>query len=425
MNWKVAALSLLLGAFLTTGCSDNDIPKTEMALKLSMPEALDGVKDLNIKKGSVTFTNKSSGLKTVQDLVTHTNTQVNLLDGAYDVLVEGVVSYSVSVQEVEKIEGENVVTKVSKTIEKTIRGFRENVIAANGTANLNMNVFLFDESAGFVISELFYAGYKSSETQKKYRQASYFEIYNNSNEVLYADGLAIGETAFNTDFARLNSKLTPDDRITNTAIHAFYRIPGNGRQYPVKPGQTLVICDIPDDHSKNFTGAVNLSEADFEWYDDNEILPDADVAEVSNMEKVYCYTRTIWQPNAQGVNAYVLFKLDKTKQNFLDENLQTYNYHFSFNGFEREITKNYYYVPNSSIIDAVELSNETKFTWKILSPELDLSWTNSGYVDDSRFGKSIVRKVSHQSELGHPVLLDTNNSGFDFVINDKPNPGVI
>ncbi|WP_161636211.1 DUF4876 domain-containing protein [Saccharicrinis fermentans] len=60
-----------------------------------------------------------------------------------------------------------------------------------------------------------------------------------------------------------------------------------------------------------------------------------------------------------------------------------------------------------------------------MNPSLDISWTHCGDGDDARYGKSVKRKVDRVESDGRKVLLDTNDSAFDFIPTAEPSPGTI
>ena len=65
----------------------------------------------------------------------------------------------------------------------------------------------------------------------------------------------------------------------------MYAIPGNGKDYPVQPGKSLLICDKAIDHREANSNSFDLSNADFEWYDDSDKNPDIDNPQVTNLDK--------------------------------------------------------------------------------------------------------------------------------------------
>jgi len=74
-----------------------------------------------------------------------------------------------------------------------------------------------------------------------------------------------------------------------------------------------------------------------------------------------------------------------------------------------------YKIPNSWILDAVNVSVKGKFQWLLTAPSLDSGWTYCGKKDNdpSRYGKSVRRKVLSENN-GKPIFKDTNNSTEDF-----------
>ena len=82
-----------------------------------------------------------------------------------------------------------------KTVEGQVKGYKESVNLVGTTSADNIKLFLFNSKADFVIEEVYFAGSTTPEG-KQYSGDQYFKIYNNSDSVLYADGLVILESAF-------------------------------------------------------------------------------------------------------------------------------------------------------------------------------------------------------------------------------------
>ena len=87
------------------------------------------------------------------------------------------------------------------------------------------------------------------------------------------------------------------------------------------------------------------------------------------------------------------------------------------------MTGSSYRLPNSWILDAVNMSVPALFQWIVTSPTLDKGYTycaDFGW-DDSRYGKSVRRKVASMDQ-GRAILQDTNNSTDDFEPRAKADP---
>ncbi len=76
------------------------------------------------------------------------------------------------------------------------------------------------------------------------------------------DGLCIAETALNS--AQSLNEYTPDIRNSAVPVAAVYRIPGSGKEHPVKPGESIVLCDIGINHKNENPNSIDLSKANFE-----------------------------------------------------------------------------------------------------------------------------------------------------------------
>ncbi len=406
MKRTLIYLTVIATLFIVS-CSDDSISTSDVSFDVKFPESL-SAKNPVLTSGTLTLTNVNTGYVAVSQFSGISFISTDVEDGLYNVKIEGEVSYTT-----QDAEGADVQQTAN------VRALEENVGILGGTFDLDMQLVLSKESEGFVISEILFSGTQTPEGKQYSGGDKYIEIYNNSSEVLYADGLCIAETAFNT--AMYLNQLDPDNRASKTAVSSVYRIPGNGTDYPVQPGETLLICDIAIDHRTANSNSFDLSAADFEWYDDHEY--DVDVPEVTNMVKMVSTSASIWSLHNRGFKSYVLFKLDNvTPEQFAINNAYHYDYKLIFGGSEYDMDADAWEVSNDIIIDAVECSTPSDYEWKALNPSLDLTWTHSGDGDDSRYGKSVKRKVSY-TENGRVVLLDTNDSAFDFIATAEPSPG--
>ena len=375
-------------------CTDDDKVKiTEFTLTLTEPE------DLNVTSISdlhVTFKNVNSGKQTTNTM-TGTTGKITLNEGLYNITVEGKMNYIVD----------------EKTVEGQVKGYKESVNLVGTTSADNIKLFLFNSKADFVIEEVYFAGSTTPEG-KQYLADQYIKIYNNSDSVLYADGLVILESAFKTS---QKYDYTPDVMSQAMVVQSVCAIPGNGKDYPIQPGESLLICDKAIDHREANSNSFDLSNADFEWYDDSDKNPDIDNPQVTNLDKIYSSSLTTWSLHNQGLCAYAIARLQVNKETFLKD----YRYHADYI-FINPMTIDRYQVPNAWIIDAVNISNKAQYAWNVVDASLDMGFTYCGEVasDKNRYNKSVRRKVLSTTPDGRKILKDTNNSTEDFEAKATP-----
>lgn len=267
----------------------------------------------------------------------------------------------------------------------------------------------------FVLAEIFTPGTQTPEG-KTYTGDRYFVIYNNSGMTLYADGLVLLESKLKNT---LKYTLEPDFRSESFAADAIYRIPGDGTQYPVPSGGSLLIVDNAMDHRAANGNSFDLSDADFEWYDQSTsaTVTDLDNPNVPNLDKIFCYSLTIWIPNNQGNTSFALarFPDSLSTEYYLAQYKFRYNYTNVTSAGTFKMSADTYLVPNEWIIDAVNLCPRSAYQWTAVATELDGGYTYVGELgsDKTRFGKSVRRKILYTKGTRH-ILQDTNNSTYDF-----------
>jgi hypothetical protein len=391
----ILAMAVLLFA---TSCEDdeNSVPMSELTLKVIMPEMMGKdatADDLTVELTNITNGKIVSGKTNAMGIYT-----IKTEEGIYSVLVNGEKSYT---SEVGNSQFEQQVT---------VKGLVENVSVSGETSEIKLPLFIAPASGGWVFKELYVTGSKTPEG-KSYYKDKYIEIYNNTDDVLYADGICIGESDHNTAF---DLNIWEEKRDEYFVTHVIYTIPGNGTDYPVAPGESVILADVAINHTAENPNSIDLSAANFEWYDEHRL--DVDVPEVPNLIKHFSYSKSIWTPNNRGFNSYVLFKPESSMADFLSNNMiEKQNNNGS--------TSIRYQVANSIILDAIEMGTPSDFRSKALCPALDISYINCGDGDDARYGKVVRRKVQ-TTKNGRIVYMDTNNSAVDFHSTVDPQPGV-
>lgn len=385
--WLLSATSLLL---LAGGCkkdADERNPAISVELSLQAPKGITNFKftELTVQIKEVNsgqlWTEKLSGLKGKLQLPT----------GLYDIQVSGKASY--------ELDGRTTDTNVAASI------LGKQLSSTN--ASLSFPLFIINGNGNFVLEEIYFSG-SAAPGNALYLGDRYIKIYNNSDQVLYADGLVIASSAFNTG---LKNNYTPNIMPEAVAVDAIITIPGAGKDHPVQPGGSILIAETAINHKQYNPNAFDLNKADFEIVDadDDE---DVDNPAVPNMQN-FVEKLSI---NNSGYQAFILARIPTAKAAYLKDQVYDFSYPFVMGDMSFDMEESAYKIPNEWIIDAVNLSVRSEFKWIVTDPSVDRGWTYTGSFegDASRFGKSVKRKVLSTSALGHPLLKDTNDSSTDF-----------
>lgn len=391
-----------------SSCSDEDsssVPHTQSKFTVTLPE---GISDLKIEDQSLQLTNLSTG-KTVKY---QSLNDVDLMEGLYDCVYSAEVSYTAK-----NAEGEETTNK------GRLSGKAENVEITGKEKNIGIDTYFSADNDDFIFEEIFFSGTLRSSGSQYYGD-SYIKIYNNTDHVLYADGVAFCESKFKST---LYFDYSPDIRKDTMTIWSIYVIPGSGKDHPVMPGHSLLICDTGIDHRNANPNSFDLSNADFEWYDvsTQPSHMDIDSPTVPNLDKWYCYTLSFYVLHNRGFTSFALARVPIGKEAYLKNYKYTYYYTMYLPAGTFPMQQDAYKLPNSWIIDGVNCSVEAKRLWNILPPSIDAGWTHVGTIDHdkTRYFRSIRRKMMYLNADGTMHLQDTNNSTEDF--NTECIPSII
>lgn len=284
---------------------------------------------------------------------------------------------------------------------------------------LPLSWILYNPDNTLVFGEIYFTGSLNAKgTGGLYD--SFFTIYNNTDEVQYADGLAIVESKMLNSWSDII--LTPENqRDANFTAQAIYVIPGAGTDVPIQPGCSIKIVDQAIDWTEQVPNALNHTDADFEWYDEStkQSVVDTDNPDVPNLDKWFCYTLTIWLPSQQCNRSYALVRFPEgmTMERFLVEQKGEYDYINASTGIQMH-AQNCFLIKHDWIIDGVNLCPTEKFIEPVLPSAIDCSYAaiSDKNSDINRYGKKFARKQSGTSAGGNILLQDTNNSAVDFEI---------
>ena len=396
MIWMALAIGFLC---ITTSCDDDFDKGTEtkfVEVDIVLP---DGYDESSLKDGIIIFKNLSSGIS--NEFRYPTSSKIEILQGLYDVEFSA-ISTSETGNEI------------------SIKGVVRSVQILSDETLVRIKAYSNIETDDLIISEIFFTGTLQNSGNQYYGD-DYIKLYNNTDHVVYADGITLFETKFLT-----TQKLDFNPNIMEEAVtvHALYTISGTGKEHPVNPGEYVLLADVGIDHRTVNPNSFSLEHADWEWYDVSTKPDNLDIDSpiVDNLDKWYCYTQSFWLLHNRGFKAYGIARIPIDKEQYLQDYWYTYNYELVTDAGTFPMSQSAYRLPNDWVVDVVNCSVESEWEWNVTSPILDMGWASCGKIDKdkTRYFHAVRRKLLYIKNDGTPVFKDTNNSSVDFNSHTTP-----
>ncbi|WP_304063466.1 DUF4876 domain-containing protein [Hoylesella loescheii] len=429
---RIALLLTMAMAVFFTACSEDETPEVSSAsvkVNVKIDKAFEKAK---AQKVAITLRNTSTGKETAYETTLNGTVQLpNLPVDMYDITA----SYTLPASEYSEITGEKSTEDVLFSAAATGVQLQPN---KETTINLELTTSTTDD---FVLKTIYYAGSDSKKAGGE--DDRFIEIYNNSSRTLYADSLCLALTTMNRYGFLANGKphsyMNKNFYFTANGTYDWSKsegmadaeganskyvygdvvimVPGSGKDYPIKPGESFIIAPFAQNYKQPFTtssgkqvspewpdSTLDLSKAEFDVvYPGYEEL---DNKSAVNMVIIKKGSNLYMRPSRNGKEGYVIFrhpspsKLPEYRRPYID--MKKADHH------------TYMQIPNTSIIDAVEVINPNADGYvspKAFPKSLDASYAFS--KPDYSF-RCISRKVSRVNE-GRRILQDLNNSALDFV----------
>lgn len=349
---------------------------------------------------SVTFTNANTGLTVEAESENGIATAEGITPGLYNITASS--------------------STISGTDNYIIAGSANNVNLTTDGQEVIIKVTVTKESA-LVFKEIYYAGCTFSSPSESdpnatatYFRDQFYEIYNNSAETVYVDGMCIAETIFSDYTFTVRYEYPIENPENYVFVQTVWQIPGDGTKYPVAPGESIIIAQWATNHkADNLTrggSPVDLSSAEFEALEkesttfDGTVLTDNPAINMVQAVNARGYSIPQWMTSVSG-SGYIIFK---PEEEFRTKDFLTANNDPNSTALE---------IPVSEVIDAVEaVSGSERLNFLGLPASL-----NSGavWIDNPNGynGQSISRRIS-RTEDGRNIYQDTNNTSDDFIVND-------
>lgn len=333
----------------------------------------------------VTFENFTEGFKLQKQLSEGVNVIDSLIPGTYSINITGSVDL-----------GDR---------EYVINGSKVNQVLMQDGAALSVDIS--GSAIGkLAFSEIFYAG-----TNPRYFRDQFYEIINNSEDVIYLDGIFFANLTPTTATTELPTWPAGDD---GKYVYAerVWKFPGQGEDYPLLPGESVSISQFAANHTLpqySPNSPIDGSTSEFEFNMGNANFPDQPAPDMvhfffdgaSSKGTAPQYLTSVFG------GAFVIFRAPDNEIYDPVNNLQLQTRDLS-----STLTRLYAKIPLDYVIDAVEAGhNENMIAAKRVASTLDAGMT---YVGATYNSLGVRRKLKERRADGTPILQDTNNSTEDF-----------
>lgn len=334
----------------------------------------------------IVFENFNEGFKLQKKITGTTNTITGLIPGIYSINISG---------RIENEAGETILLKGSKV--------NYAIVNDKGTVTIPIDGMAVSP---LIFSELFYAG-----TTPFYFRNQFYEVYNNSLDTIFVDGLHFANLMPGNATTVL--PLWPaEDGAKYVYAERVWKIPGNGKQYPLLPGESFVMAQFAANHQlPQYSPAspIDCSTAEFEFNMDSPNFPDQPAQDMSHVFYNNSASKGTLPQYLTAVfgGAYVIFKVPEgeTYDPVNNPQLKTRNLAVTNPQVYAKIPLNY-------VLDAVECGdNQNKITGKRIPAMLDAGMT---YVGATYNSLGVARKLGARNADGSAFLTDSNNSTEDF-----------
>ena len=412
MKRYIYYIAALCAAFAATSCAEMmndalDAEKVELidvAYKVDIKAFADTEGNTTeapaewFKSLEVTFNNFSEQIETVVPVSANGIAHAQLIPGIYNIVVRSTQEYN----------GANYI----------LNGLAQNIPLTKSVAESDIN-----ESTTVSITplmgsplcfrEIFYAG-----SPGWYFRDQFYEIYNNGDQVVYLDHLCLANLSPEFPTSTLPEWPAEDGKDKYAYAVTLWQIQGDGDDYPLQPGESVVFVQEAADHThadlSGGTSVINsAASVDFECWSGNQQRENPDVDNIPYVFWSGYINKMMWLVTVDGPG----LALYQPGQNL----------EFGSDYWQEGVTtsaqvgssgQQYVRIPIGDILDAVEcIPTSNDLDMKRIPGILDSGAASvNGYYN----GKSVSRKIDSYREDGSPIFQDTNNSTADFEVPDSP-----
>ena len=353
----------------------------------------------------VTFNNFAEGIETTVGVDANGVATAELIPGIYNIMAS-------TDKKQEYAHRKYIVNGLAQNVPLTT-----NVTSVGEGNSIKINPVM---DSPLCIREMYYAG-----SEGGYFRDQFYEIYNNGDEVVYLDHFCLAHLVPEYATASLPEWPAEDYKDPETKkelkyAHAvtLWQIQGDGDDYPLAPGESIVLAQEAADHTKIETwagfGLVDTSHADWELWSGNHDRVNPDVPDLPYVFWSGWIMTMQWLTSVDG-SAMALYQ---PRKNLTFGDAEYWQEGVTTSAQVGSGGQQYVRIPIADIYDAVEcIPTSADMNMKRVPGILD---SGAATVDGYYNGKSISRKIDSYREDGSPIFQDTNNSSVDFEVFDAP-----
>ena len=309
------------------------------------------------------------------------------------------LSLDANPKEIELPQGQYKVTVTGKVADEAkayLSGSTSVDLYANTSVTVNLQKVMQ--------SSLIFKTIHNSGSKQYYMHESYFEIVNNSDEVQYLDNLILTAPTGNQQTANAWQANGYEDLYAcgQGSVVAF---PGNGHDYPLQPGESVLIANDATNHklaygedvsqAADYASCPDLSNADWEIYLDynaNDVDYDA-----PNLKTIF-YNNQYMFAFGLGVSgrSYVLAKLP---EGMTPEAYAALESSVMYEPGTSSTSMSYLVIPSKYVLDAVDIYDpETENHYPTFLPQDDAT----GVKGNPMYSAKCIRRKVTKIENGRP-----------------------
>lgn len=401
----------LLATLSASSCSEmmNNAIEAEQVKLIDVAYKVD-IKDLTTVEGEkmsapgewyrnldVTFINFAEQIETKATVDENGIIAAQVIPGIYNIVIQSIQSHE---------QTKYFVNGLAQNIP-----FSKSISAENVDASQTIAITPIIKESPLCFREINYSG-----AEGWYFRDQFYEIYNNSNKEVYLDNLCLAHLVPEYPTTALPEWPAIDGKDEYAYAVTLWQIQGDGDDYPLQPGESVVFVQEAADHItiSGGTSAINsTTSADWECWSGNPQRINPEVPDATYVFWSGNISKMMWLTSVDG-SALALYQPGKKLEfgsDYWKEGVTT----------SAQVGKNgqqYARLPISDILDAVEcIPTSNDLDMKRIPGILDMG---AASVNGFYNGKSISRKVDSYREDGTPIFQDTNNSTEDFEVCDKP-----